>query len=206
MLRSLAFGFMFLLLPAIANADFVLDTFETDQPISTVSPSPTGTFVAVASRSTSPLAGIAGGTASLTSVLGTPGVINYVFTGVVNPLANDIIFRGVTSTVAGTLRATFRNNAPYNVGPKQFTSVSRNIGVLGTAQDLSINITSISNISETTEIALSFTSAGAGSVTLGSVEFASVPEPASLALAGMAVTGMGGVVVRRRRKAVAVTC
>lgn len=199
--RFLAFSLAVLITPVVAKADFVLDDFSTVQLNNTTQNSPIGGTSASSRVTVS--SGIAGGSGSMFSVFGDAGTITYNFATAFNPGENFIVFRNVQTTVAGRLEVFFRNNSPHNnPGPTPISSVGRNLGMVGTPTDIMIDITSISDIQNTDQVLLSFVSPGAGSVGFSQVDFTSAPEPASLALAGFAISSLGGMrYARRRRKA-----
>ncbi len=120
-----------------------------------------------------------------------------------NPGENFLLVRSVSYTAGvgatpASLVATFVTASASNVLQSQAITLGLADGL--TNQDLYVDITGLSNIGDTRAVSLSFFGGPGATSSIGSLEFTSAPEPASLALTGLAVTAIGGVVAARRRK------
>lgn len=190
MLRLFALGLMALSLTATAKADFVIDSF--------TGPSGLGADVTRAPGLGTVLSG--GGSASFTvpsSTFGTGNVaLRYDFAGTFNPGENFLTFvsGGVSPATPVTANFAFTNAGVAQPLLTQSLVVAPGINF--------VNITGLSNIQDVDSLDITFSSPLVATLTItGPLQFTSAPEPASIALAGLAVCGMGGVIARRRRKA-----
>jgi hypothetical protein len=127
--------------------------------------------------------------------------------GNIDPAENFVFLRDVTTTSGGTLTITFGNNSPHNnPGPTPFSSVSLAAAAPIAGADLQIDITSISDIQNTDAINFRWDAdVFGGSFTTSQIDFSSVPEPTSIALATLGLVGFGVVQRRRKKKSLEAT-
>lgn len=192
----LALSLAMLITPMVAKADFVVDDFSNPAPPNrsvagdnhfpgtpdVISPAPNVTF-------------------TYTS-LPSSAIENYVrLTSVVLTGSNTLV-----GTVTGTIGITLRDsgsNVLFTSSLVSLTAPGPNQATL--PQDIYFDITSASNIGSLASLDVSFSAdpSNRGSFSIGQLEFTSAPEPASLALAGFAISSLGGMGYLRRRRNVA---
>ncbi len=209
MIRTLAFGLLVAMAPAIASADYMLDDFSAAQGNNSSLPITDGEGVMNVTRTFGNVATSDGLNATLIDVAfmaPSGATIQYDYSAAmvgmmpmtsINPNANLVVFRGASSAAGGTISLQTTSTGGIT------SSVQRGV-LAGTAgQDLFLNITSLSNIQQTQSLLFTFDSTLGGQFQFGAIDFVSVPEPASIALAGLAVSSIGGAGLFRRRRQVA---
>lgn len=190
-------------LPLTASADYLVDDFSVPQAGGTSQVIIDGEGEDVRRRTSS-------GTTIAGSRVFEPNneflVYNYGF-GVPTPSTIDLtaqnfaILRDALFTV-GSGDGVFTLTLSSDTGTTQ--SVSRTVPD-GFSGDLLVDITSLSAavLQNTERIRLGLSGAPGSTLSAGAFAFSPIPEPASMALMGMAVASAGGMgLVRRRRKKV----